>query len=154
MNHYRLDRCVFLQIAALLLCALLSGNASANSPSSRAIKFALCSDNVKNIIVAKQVDGDAYRLVITLNSLGAKQFRQMEGRYAGRIINIEWAGISLGEHRLYINVRKDAKQLLLGSAWMSRENAEGRLRLVEQRLLHKKDPRAPCGLIGSSKIAN
>lgn len=109
---------------------------------------------MKNIVVAKQVDGDAYRLVITLNSLGAEQFRQMESRYAGGIINIEWAGISLGEHRLYVNVSEDAKQLLLGSAWMSRRNAEGKLQLVEQRLLHKKNPHAPCGLIRSSKIAN
>lgn len=152
MNRYRPDRCVPL-LGVLLVCTLLSGNVTAKSPGYRAIIFALCSDNVKNIIVAKQVDGDAYRLVITLNSLGAGQFRQIESQYPGRIINVEWAGVSLGKNRLYINVPADAKQLLLGSAWMSRQNAEGKLRLVEQRLLHMKNPHAPCGLTRGPKTA-
>lgn len=62
MQHQRVWGGAVLYAGLLLSCTLHLDTVVAKSPVDRPIVFALCSDNLQNILVTKQADGgSAYR---------------------------------------------------------------------------------------------
>jgi len=134
--------------AVLILCTLLLRNVSAAPLVSGVTKFSLCSTNVKSIILTK-VPGNAtkWEFVITLNKVGARQFRELEDRSPGALVDVVWDGIYFGRRRLDLPVQPDAENLFLGSRWFNHQAAEWRFTLLNKRLLRTKRLDSPCGSI-------
>lgn len=134
--------------AIVLMCALLLRNVSAGPLVSPVIKFALCSKNIKGIVLTK-VPGHAtkWEFVITLNKVGAQQFRELEDRNPDAIVDVVWDGISFGKRGLDLPVQGDADRLFLGSKWFSHQAAKQRFALLNKRLLRTARLDSPCGEI-------
>lgn len=132
---------------AFMLCALLPRVALANPAANKeAMHFALCSSNVKSIILTKVPgNGTKWEFVITLNSVGAQQFRRLEEKNPRQLVDVVWVGVSFGRRRLDLPVQSDAKKLVLGSKWFSFRAAEEHFDLLNNRLLRKRNLNFPCG---------
>lgn len=134
--------------AVLLLCSPLVCKASGEPLPGRVTKFALCSSNVKSLILTKVPgSGTKWEFVITLNRSGARQFRQLELERPGELVDVVWEGVSFGKRRLDLPVQPSAEKLLLGSRWFNRRVAQAKLALVNERLLHTEKLNSPCGAI-------
>jgi hypothetical protein len=133
--------CVALVLSALIMC-----DASARSLTKKPVPFFLCSANVKSIILTKVPGSETnWEFVITLNGMGAQQFRELEEVASGRLVDIIWAGVSFGKRRLDIPVPPDAKRLVLGSNWFSASAAHATFDLLNKNLLQKRNLNSPCG---------
>ncbi len=133
---------------ALVIHALLAGYASAKPSGIRAIKFALCTTNIRSIVLTKAPGhGVKWYFVITLNQVGVRQFKQMEDRNRGRLVDVVWVGVSFGKRRLDLPIRSNAKRLFLGSRRFSRRAADAKYHLLNKRLRHTMRLNSPCGQI-------
>lgn len=132
----------------LVLCTLFFYNVFAGPPVIGVTKFALCSTNIRSIILEK-VPGDAtkWEFVITLNKAGVRQFKELEDRRAGALVDVVWGGFSFGKRRLDLPVPPGAEKLFLGSRWFSLQEAQQRFAQLKKRLLRTKKLGSPCGQI-------
>lgn len=129
-----------------VLSVLLPRSAMAGPPDGKVSQFDLCSVNVKNIVLTK-VPGNKteWEFVITLNSLGAQQFKALEKTHFGKIVEVEWAGVPFGRRRLDLPIPEGAKTLFLGSTWLSYNDAENKLDTLNKNLQRTHDLKTPCG---------
>jgi hypothetical protein len=127
-------------------CAASSRSVSARPPGNEGSQFLLCHANVKSLILAK-VPGDTsnWEFIITLNSTGAQQFRELEEEIPEQLIDIVWADISFGTRRSDLPVQPGAKSLVLGSRWFNIAQAHTTFDLLNKRLLQKQYANSPCG---------
>ena len=131
---------------SLVLCALLPRDASSQQATTEVIPFFLCSGNVKNVVLTKVPGNDKqWEFVITLNSTGTQQFKELEEASPGHLVDIVWAGVSYGSRRLDLPVEADATSLVLGSKWFTSTTAHSTFDLLNKNLLKKSNLTSPCG---------
>lgn len=83
--------------------------------------------------------------MITLNSIGTQQFKQLEERNPGQLADVIWAGRSFGTLSLDLPVPSGAKKLVLGSEWYGLDEANAKFDLLNKNLCHKRNLTSPCG---------
>lgn len=81
-----------------------------------------------------------------LNSIGARQFRELEQRSWNQFVDVVWAGVSFGKRRLNLPIEPAATRLVLGSNWMNFDDAERIFDRLNEDLLHMKNLNSPCGM--------
>lgn len=129
----------------LMLCVLLPHNAIASSSTDKAFRFGICPSNIKSVFVTKEVKADIWHLMITLNSVGTEQFRELQEKHFDKPVELAWDGASFGRRQLNLAGLAGAKQLLLQSrGWLSRSAAE-----AQMKLLTDKNLKVRCGEIES-----
>ncbi|MGH7238567.1 MAG: hypothetical protein ACREHG_00725 [Candidatus Saccharimonadales bacterium] len=127
--------------AMLMLYLLLPHNAIASSSMDKAFRFGICPSNIKSVLVTKEVKADIWHLMITLNSVGTEQFRDLQEKHFDKPVELAWDGVSFGKRQLNLAGLADAKQLLLQSrGWLSLHAAE-----AQMKLLGDKSFDVPCG---------
>ena len=139
--------CFTLLTTSIITVLFMSSRiAGAKPPSVHLIRFQLCSHNVKSIGLYKQSgDGALWHFVITLNDAGTAQFRRLQHEYFGEPVEIVWAGVQFGQRRLNIVDLADTHNIMLVSRWQKYRDAQAKIALLKQRLLHKRNLRSPCG---------
>jgi len=133
-------------VFVFLLCVLLPHNAAANPSADKVIRFGICPDNIKSVLVTQEVGANVWYFVFTLNSVGTKQFRQMETtKHFVELVEVDWDGVSFGRVQ-FVNVvnianASDAKYIHLQSqGWHSLSAAEAQMKLLGNKSLN-----VPCG---------
>ena len=130
----------------LLLWVPLVCRASGEPLPGRVTKFALCSSNVKSIILTRVPgSGTKWEFVITLNKFGVRQFRHLELKKPGEFVDVVWEGVSFGRRRLDLPVQPSAENLFFGSRWFNRRAAQTKLARLNKRLQRTKKLNSPCG---------
>ena len=130
------------------LLALLPHDAAAGSPASNAIRFEICGNNIRNVLLTQSADTSAWHLEITLNGVGTKQFQDLPSEKNFRnIVELDWGGVALGKVRFTsavggANVSKAKYIHLQSRGWYSLEAAR-----AQMELLGRKDLDVPCGSI-------
>ena len=138
--------CSGLFSATFALLVLLPYDAVAGSPPSNAIRFGICGNNIRNVLLSQSADTNTWHLEITLNGVGTKQFKNLPSEKAfGNIVELDWGGVSLGRVRYTTvvdseNVSKAKYVHLRSRTWHSLEAAR-----AQMILLGRKDLDVPCG---------